>query len=195
MCPAATCNCRLIAESARTAGADAARCHGSGARCRLDRARDRCRRVRPAADHRRHRRRPHRRDGDGVGRRGELIAHGIALQPGRTSASAVSKRHPWSCCPVRRIRHSRRGGGWRCRRSDRLSGRKPGRHEFAAGAQDRLQRRRHRDRARGTEIRAPGSPLAFGELSLDAIARAEAWLVISANRRGLRRALRSMPIC
>ncbi len=50
-----------------------------------------------------------------LARRGEVIAHGLALQPGRTTAVGRIDRTPVVArCRARRTRRSRRGGRWRC---------------------------------------------------------------------------------
>ena len=133
--------------------------------------------------------------GSGVGRtdatvaalaqRGEVIAHGIALQPGRTTAVGRIGKTPVIALPG--APDQALAAWWTLALPvlDRLSG--------AAAAPDAES---CRWRARSppasaspkscccSESRAPGCTLAVGDLSLDAIARADAWLVVPGGDEG-----------
>jgi len=132
--------------------------------------------------------------GSGVGRtdaavtalaaRGEVFAHGIALQPGRTSAVGRVGKTPVVVLPGA---PDQALAAW-C--------------TLALPVLDRLSRRRPRETVNLPLERKIAShvglaeivllerkqdmwiPLAVGELSLDAIARAEAWLVVSGGSEG-----------
>lgn len=132
--------------------------------------------------------------GSGVGRtdatvaalaqRGELIAHGIALQPGRTSAIGRIGKTPVIALPG--APDQALASWWTLALPvlDGLSGRRPRKtlnlplaRKIASGvgiAEIVLLARRQ-----GAWI-----TLAAGELSLEAIARAEAWLVVSGGAEG-----------
>ena len=138
--------------------------------------------------------------GSGVGRtdatstalagRGEVIAHGLALQPGRTAAVGRIGKLPVVALPG--APDQALGGWWTLALPvlDRLSGRSAAEDgHAAAGAQDRLQRRHRRDRAARAE-RGAWMPLAVGDLSLEAIARADAWLPYPAAAKDMLRARR-----
>lgn len=132
--------------------------------------------------------------GSGVGRtdatvtalagRGEVFAHGIAVQPGRTSAVGRIDRTPVVVLPGAPDQAFAAWWTLAMPALDRLSGRRPRKtlnlplaRKIASGvgiAEMVLLERKQG--AWGT--------LAAGELSLDAIARAEAWLVISSSSEG-----------
>jgi molybdopterin molybdotransferase len=132
--------------------------------------------------------------GSGVGRsdatiaalaeRGEVVAHGIALQPGRTAAVGRIGRIPLIALP---------GGPDQALAAwwtlalpvlDRLSGRQPGMavtlplaRKIASSvgiAEIVLLEKNDRN----------WMPLAVGDLSLEAIARADAWLLVSGGSEG-----------
>jgi molybdopterin biosynthesis enzyme len=132
--------------------------------------------------------------GSGVGRtdaavtalaaRGEVFAHGIALQPGRTSAVGRVGKTPVVVLPGA---PDQALAAW-CTLAlpvlDRLSGRAPRKtvnlplaRKIAShvGLAEIVLLERKQDM---------WIPLAVGELSLDAIARAEAWLVVSGGSEG-----------
>ena len=132
--------------------------------------------------------------GSGVGRtdaavtalaaRGEVFAHGIALQPGRTSAVGRVGKTPVVVLPGA---PDQALAAW-CTLAlpvlDRLSGRRPRKtvnlplaRKIASqvGLAEIVLLERKQDM---------WIPLAVGELSLDAIARAEAWLVVSGGSEG-----------
>ena len=131
--------------------------------------------------------------GSGVGRtdaavtalaaRGEILAHGIALQPGRTSAVGRLGKTPVVVLPG--APDQALAAWWTLALPvvDRLSGRARVKRSIAAGAQDCIGRRSCRDRFAGAEA-GHVEPLAVGELSLEAIARAEAWLVVPGGSEG-----------
>jgi molybdopterin molybdotransferase len=132
--------------------------------------------------------------GSGVGRsdaaiaalspRGEVLAHGIALQPGRTAAVGRIGKIPVMALPG--ASDQALAGWWTLALPvlDRLSGRLP---------RQPLTLPLHRKIASSvgvTEIvlleRNNGAwmPLAVGEMSLDNIARADAWLAVPAASEG-----------
>ena len=132
--------------------------------------------------------------GSGVGRtdatvtalaqRGEVIAHGIALQPGRTTAVGRIGRTP--VIALQGAPDQAFAAWWTLALPvlDRLSGRRP---------RQSLQLPLQRKIASGVGIaeivllqRKQGAwvTLAVGDLSLDAIARAEAWLVVPGGAEG-----------
>ena len=132
--------------------------------------------------------------GSGVGRtdatvtalaqRGEVIAHGIALQPGRTTAVGRIDKTP--VIALQGAPDQAFAAWWTLALPvlDRLSGRRP-RQSLNLPLQRKI--------ASGVGIaeivllqRKQGAwvTLAVGDLSLDAIARAEAWLVVSGGAEG-----------
>ncbi|MDO8397183.1 MAG: molybdopterin-binding protein [Bradyrhizobium sp.] len=132
--------------------------------------------------------------GSGVGRadatvtalaqRGEVIAHGIALQPGRTTAVGRIDKIP--IIALQGAPDHAFAAWWTLALPvlDRLSGRRP---------RKSLELPLARKIASGVGIaeivllqRKQGAwvTLAVGDLSLDAIARAEAWLVVSGGAEG-----------
>ena len=132
--------------------------------------------------------------GSGVGRtdaavtalaaRGEVFAHGIALQPGRTSAVGRVGKTPVVVLPG--APDQALAAWWTLALPvlDRLSGRHPREtvnlplaRKIASqvGLAEIVLLERKQDM---------WIPLAVGELSLDAIARAEAWLVVSGGSEG-----------
>jgi molybdopterin biosynthesis enzyme len=182
--PGGTLTADLIAESARTAGAETARITAEGrdtvsiAKALDDSACDLLLII----------------GGSGVGRtdatvtalvgRGELIAHGIALQPGRTAAVGRVGKTPVVVLPGAPDQAFAAWWTLVLPMLDRLSGRRPRRtlnlplaRKIASGvgiAEIVLLRRKQ----------GAWMPLAVGELSLDAIARAEAWLAVPGGAEG-----------
>ena len=132
--------------------------------------------------------------GSGVGRtdatvtalagRGEVFAHGIALQPGRTSAVGRIDTTPVVVLPGAPDQAFAAWWTLAMPALDRLSGRRPRKTlnlplarkiaSLVGIAEIVLLQRRQ-----GAWV-----TLAAGELSLDAIARAEAWLVVSSGSEG-----------
>jgi molybdopterin molybdotransferase len=132
--------------------------------------------------------------GSGVGRtdatvtalaqRGELIAHGIALQPGRSSAVGSVGKTPVVALPGAPDQAFAAWWTLALPALDRLSGRRPRKtlnlplaRKIASSvgiAEIALLQRKQ-----GAWI-----VLAVGELSLDVIARAEAWLAVSGGSEG-----------
>ena len=132
--------------------------------------------------------------GSGVGRtdatvtalaqRGEVIAHGIALQPGRTSAVGRIGKTPVVALPGAPDQAFAAWWTLALPVLDRLSGRRPRKtlnlplaRKIASGvgiAEIVLLQRKQ-----GAWV-----TLAVGELSLDAIARAEAWLIVPGGAEG-----------
>jgi molybdopterin molybdotransferase len=132
--------------------------------------------------------------GSGVGRtdatvaalaaRGEVIAHGIALQPGRTTAVGRIGTTPVIALPGAPDQAFAAWWALALPVLDRLSARRP---------RKTLNLPLARKIASGVGIaevvllqRKQGiwATLAIGELSLDAIARAEAWLLVSGDAEG-----------
>jgi len=132
--------------------------------------------------------------GSGVGRtdaavsalaaRGKILAHGIALQPGRTAATGRLGKRPVVALPG--APDQALAAWWTLALPvlDRLSGRRPRKtvnlplaRKIASqvGIAEIVLLERKQDR---------WATLAVGELSLEAIARAEAWLVVSGGSEG-----------
>ena len=132
--------------------------------------------------------------GSGVGRtdaavsalaaRGKILAHGIALQPGRTAATGRLGKRPVVALPG--APDQALAAWWTLALPvlDRLSGRRPRKtvnlplaRKIASqvGIAEIVLLERKQDR---------WATLAVGELSLEAIARAEAWLVVSGGAEG-----------
>ena len=132
--------------------------------------------------------------GSGVGRtdaavtalaaRGEILVHGVALQPGRTSAVGRLGKTPVVVLPG--APDQALAAWWTLALPvlDRLSGRRPRKtvnlplaRKIASGVGivEIVLLERKQDM---------WATLAVGELSLDAIARAEAWLVVSGGSEG-----------
>lgn len=132
--------------------------------------------------------------GSGVGRgdaallalaeRGDIIAHGIALQPGRTSGVGRVGKTPVVVLPG--APNQALAAWWTLALPalDRLSARRPrntvglplARKIASSVGLAEIALLKRQDGAWNT--------LAFGELSLDAIARAEAWLVVPGGSEG-----------
>jgi molybdopterin biosynthesis enzyme len=132
--------------------------------------------------------------GSGVGRtdatvtalakRGELIAHGIALQPGRTAALGRIGKTPVVALPGAPDQAFAAWWTLALPVLDRLSGRRPRKtlnlplaRKIASGvgiAEMVLLQRKQ----------GAWTVLAVGDLSLDAIARAEAWLIVPGGSEG-----------
>lgn len=182
--PGGTVTADLIADSARTAGAEIDRCTAAGRdlasiAAALDASA--CDLLLVIG-------------GSGVGRtdatasalgmRGEVLAHGIALQPGRTSAVGRVGRTPVVVLPGAPDQAFAAWWTLAIPVVDRLSGRRPRKtlnlplaRKVASGvgiAEVVLLERRQ-----GAWV-----TLAAGELSLDAIARAEAWIAVPGGSEG-----------
>jgi molybdopterin molybdotransferase len=182
--PGGSLTADLIAESARAAGADAVsstaagRDAGSIAAALSDGAYDLLLTV----------------GGSGVGRtdatvtalaaRGKILSHGIALQPGRTSAVGRLGKTPVMVLPGAPDQALAAWWTLALPALDRLSGRAlrktvnlPLARKIASsvGIAEIVLLERKQDM---------WTTLAVGELSLDAIARAEAWLVVSGGSEG-----------
>ena len=155
------------------------------------------RRLRYARHHRRQRRRPQRCGdrGPGQARRGHRPWHRAAARPdrgGRQDRKDSRHRAAGRAGSGARgvVDAGASGAGSPVRAVAAAAG------HPAAGAQDRLQRRHHRNRAAATRSRARWLPLAVGEL-LARCDRPRRRLAGGARRqpRALLRARRSMPIC
>lgn len=119
-----------------------------------------------------------------LGERGEIIAHGIAVQPGRTSAVGRVDRTPVVVLPGAPDQAFAAWWTLALPVLDRLSGRRPRKtlnlplaRKIASGvgiAEIVLL-----ERKQGAWV-----TLAAGDLSLDAIARAEAWLTVPGGAEG-----------
>jgi molybdopterin biosynthesis enzyme len=182
--PGGNLTAALIAESARTAGAEAVSCTATGrdaesiATALDDSAIDLLLVV----------------GGSGVGRtdavvtalavRGKVLAHGIALQPGRTSAVGGIGATPVLVLPGAPDHAFAVWLALVLPVLDRLSGRRsrktvtlPLARKIASsvGIAEIVLMERQQDL---------WAPLAVGELSLDAIARAEAWLTVPGGSEG-----------
>jgi molybdopterin molybdotransferase len=158
----------LIAESARKAGAEVVRVEAAGRDAES---------IAKALD-------PDGCDllltvgGSGVGRtdatvaaltqRGELIAHGLALQPGRTAAVGRIGNTPFVALPV----------------FDGLSGRRPEKTLNLPLARKIASSVGIAEIALLQRKQGAWAVLAIGDLSLDAIARAEAWLIVPGSSEG-----------
>ena len=132
--------------------------------------------------------------GSGVGRtdaaiaalaaRGDVLAHGIAMQPGRTSAVGRVGKTPVVVLPGA---PNQALAAW-CTLAlpaiDRLSGRRPRETVNLPLARKIASQVGIAEIVLLERKQEMWSPLAVGDLSLEAIARAEAWLVISAGSEG-----------
>jgi len=116
--------------------------------------------------------------------RGDVLAHGIALQPGRTAAVGRIEQTPVVALPG--APDQAFAAWWALARPvlDRLSGQRgrtmerlPLARKIASsvGIAELVLLKRKEDQ---------WAPLAIGELSLDAIARAEAWLLVPGGAEG-----------
>jgi molybdopterin biosynthesis enzyme len=182
--PGGTVTSDLIVESARTAGADVVSVTAAGrAAASITAAIDvgRCDLLLMVG-------------GSGVGRtdatvtaltaRGEIIAHGIAVQPGRTSAVGRIGNTPVVVLPGAPDQAFAAWWTLALPVLDRLSGRRPRKTltlplarkiaSFVGIAEIVLL-----ERKQGAWV-----TLAAGDLSLDAIARAEAWLIVPGGAEG-----------
>jgi molybdopterin molybdotransferase len=119
-----------------------------------------------------------------LARRGELIAHGIALQPGRTTAVGRIGNTPFVALPGAPDQAFAAWWTLALPLLDRLSGRRPRK------TLNLLLARKIASSVGIAEIvllqRKQGAwvVLAVGDLSLDAIARAEAWLAVPGGSEG-----------
>jgi molybdopterin molybdotransferase len=132
--------------------------------------------------------------GSGVGRtdaavtalaaRGKILSHGIALQPGRTSAVGRVDKTPVVVLPGAPDQALAAWWTLALPATDRLSGRRPRKTvnlplarkiASSVGIAEIVLLERKQDM---------WTTLAVGELSLEAIARAEAWLVVSGGSEG-----------
>jgi molybdopterin biosynthesis enzyme len=132
--------------------------------------------------------------GSGVGRtdatvtalaaRGKILAHGIALQPGRTSAVGRLGRTPVVVLPG--APDQALAAWWTLALPviDRLSGRRRRKTVNLPLARKIASHVGIAEIVLLERKQAMWLPLAVGELSLDAIARAEAWLVVPGGSEG-----------
>jgi molybdopterin biosynthesis enzyme len=120
----------------------------------------------------------------GLAQRGEVIAHGIALQPGRTSAVGRIEGVPVVALPG--APDQALAAWWTIALPvlDRLSGLWP-RSRVTLPLQRKIASSVGiTEIALLEQIEGRWMPLAVGDLSLDAIARADAWLAVSGGAEG-----------
>lgn len=132
--------------------------------------------------------------GSGVGRadaaiaalaaRGDVLAHGIALQPGRTSAVGRIGKTPVVALPGAPDQALAAWWTLVLPAIDRLSGRRPREAVNLPLARKIASQVGIAEIVLLERMREMWSPLAVGDLSLQAIARAKAWLVISGGSEG-----------
>ena len=120
----------------------------------------------------------------GLAQRGEVIAHGIALQPGRTAAVGRIEHVPVVALPG--APDQALAAWWTIALPvlDRLSGLWP-RPRVTLPLQRKIASSVGiTEIALLEQIEGRWMPLAVGDLSLDAIARADAWLAVSGGAEG-----------
>ncbi|KRR08945.1 molybdopterin-binding protein [Bradyrhizobium jicamae] len=119
-----------------------------------------------------------------LGARGEVLAHGIALQPGRTSAIGRLNKTPVIVLPG--APDQALAAWWTLALPvlDRLSGRRPRKTVNLPLARKVASSVGIAEIVLLERKQNIWSALAVGELSLDAIARAEAWFVVSGGSEG-----------
>jgi molybdopterin molybdotransferase len=132
--------------------------------------------------------------GSGVGRtdaaiaalaaRGVVLAHGVALQPGRTSAVGRIGKTPVVVLPGAPDHALAAWCTLALPAIDRLSGRRPRKTVNLPLARKIASQVGIAEIVLVERKQEMWSPLAVGDLSLQAIARAEAWLVISGGSEG-----------
>ena len=132
--------------------------------------------------------------GSGVGRtdatvaalaeRGEVIAHGIALQPGRTAAVGRIGTTPVIALPGAPDQAFAAWWALALPVLDRLSGRRPRKTLNLPLARKIASQVGLAEIVLLERKQGAWTTLAVGELSLDAIARAEAWLLVSGDAEG-----------
>jgi molybdopterin molybdotransferase len=132
--------------------------------------------------------------GSGVGRadtavaalatRGKILAHGIALQPGRTAAVGRIGATPVVVLPGAPDQAFAAWWALSLPVFDRLSGRRPRKKVNLPLARKVASSVGIAEIALLERQRDLWSSLAVGELSLDAIARAEAWLIVPGGSEG-----------
>jgi len=119
-----------------------------------------------------------------LARRGEVVAHGIALQPGRTAAVARIGNIPVIALPGAPDQALATWWTLALPVLDRLSGLGP-RQPVTLPLQRKIASSVGiTEIALLERIESRWKPLAIGDLSLDAIARADAWLVVSGEAEG-----------
>jgi molybdopterin biosynthesis enzyme len=119
-----------------------------------------------------------------LARRGELLAHGIALQPGRTAAIGRIGRVPWIVLPGSPDQALAAWLALALPVLDRLSARLPRTFASLPLARKIASHVGIADIALLAKDHGTWLPLAVGELPLQAIARADAWLLISGESEG-----------
>jgi molybdopterin biosynthesis enzyme len=182
--PGGNMTAALVAESVRAAGAEAVASTAAGREAGA---------IAAALDERAH-------DlllivgGSGVGRtdaaitalaaRGEVLAHGIALQPGRTSAVGRIGKTPVVALPGAPDQALAAWWTLALPAIDRLSGRRPRETVNLPLARKIASQVGIAEIVLLERMQEMWSTLAVGDLSLQAIARAQAWLVISGGSEG-----------
>jgi molybdopterin molybdotransferase len=116
--------------------------------------------------------------------RGEVFAHGIALQPGRTSAVGRIDTTPVVVLPGAPDQAFAAWWTLAMPALDRLSGRRPRKTLNLPLARKIASGVGVAEIALLKQINNAWMPLAAGDLSLDAIAGADGWLAISADSEG-----------
>ena len=158
---------------------------GRGARCGIDRSGARARRLRSARHHRRQRRRPHRCDGRGIGAgAARSIAHGIALQPGRTSAVGGIGKIPVLALPGAPDQALAAWWTLALPALDRLSGLRPRPTVTLPLARKIASSVGIAEIVLLERIEDAWMPLAVGEMPLATIARSDAWLLVPGGSEG-----------
>lgn len=119
-----------------------------------------------------------------LARRGELLAHGLALQPGRTAAVGLLGHVPAVALPGSPDHALAAWLALVLPLVDRLSARRPRRQMTLPLARKVASSVGIAEIALLAEEHRAWMPLAVGEWPLQAIARAEAWLLIPASHEG-----------
>jgi molybdopterin molybdotransferase len=119
-----------------------------------------------------------------MGERGDVIAHGLALRPGATSAVGRIGRTPVIALPGSAA--SALAAWWTLALPvlDRLSGRRPREATILPLARKLASSVGITEIALLEKINAAWAPLALGDLSFQAIMRASAWLAVPASSEG-----------
>jgi molybdopterin biosynthesis enzyme len=119
-----------------------------------------------------------------LGQHGEVIAHGIALQPGRTSAVGRIGTVPVVALPGAPDQALAAWWTLALPALDRLSGLRPRQKVTLPLARKIASTVGIAEIVLLEKIEDVWTPLAVGDLSLEAIARADAWLVVSGGAEG-----------
>ena len=120
----------------------------------------------------------------GLAQRGEIIAHGIALQPGRTAAAGRIGKVPVIALPGAPDQALAVWWTMALPVLDRLSALRPRLQPTLPLARKIASGVGIAEVVLLEQIEAEWMPLAVGDLSLDAIARADAWLAVPGDAEG-----------